>query len=132
MAIASSPKPRQSVHHKRRTGQHQKRSQQFHKTYWPYLPIGLVIALGIFFNHSISTGVLSYATDTSPNGLLTCTNTERTGAGVGGVALDGQLAQAAQAKADDMAARNYWSHNTPDGKEPWVFVKNAGYNYQAV
>jgi hypothetical protein len=92
----------------------------------------LVIALGIFFNHSISTGVLSYATDTSPNGLLTCTNTERTGAGIGGVALDSQLSQAAQAKADDMAARNYWSHNTPDGKEPWVFVKNAGYNYQAV
>jgi hypothetical protein len=29
-----------------------------------------------------------------------------------------------------MATRDYWSHNTPDGQEPWVFFVNAGYDYK--
>jgi hypothetical protein len=29
-----------------------------------------------------------------------------------------------------MAARDYWSHNTPDGQTPWSFITAAGYNYQ--
>jgi hypothetical protein len=28
-----------------------------------------------------------------------------------------------------MIARNYWSHNTPDGTEPWWFFTQAGYSY---
>jgi hypothetical protein len=28
-----------------------------------------------------------------------------------------------------MIARNYWSHTTPDGQEPWVFIDNSGYDY---
>jgi hypothetical protein len=30
-----------------------------------------------------------------------------------------------------MAQRNYWSHVTPDGKQPWTFVETSGYHYQA-
>jgi hypothetical protein len=29
-----------------------------------------------------------------------------------------------------MAARDYWSHNTPDGKTPWAFITKTGYHYQ--
>jgi len=132
MAIATKQKPRTSPVHKKRVGTHQKRSQRFNKTYWPYLPIALVIAVGIFFNHSLSGGVLSYATNTSPDGLLASTNVERVSNGAGAITINQQLTSAAQAKADDMAARNYWSHNTPDGQEPWVFVRSSGYTYQAV
>jgi len=39
-----------------------------------------------------------------------------------------RLDSAAQAKANDMAARSYWSHNTPDGQTPWTFMTAAGYN----
>src|SRR6185369_9999820 len=45
--------------------------------------------------------------------------------------LNDQLAAAAQAKANDMARRGYWSHVTPDGKQPWSFVEASGYQYEA-
>ena len=33
-------------------------------------------------------------------------------------------------KADDMIARDYWSHDAPDGTKPWVFFQKVGYGYQ--
>lgn len=75
--------------------------------------------------------VLSYATNTSPAGLLSATNAQRTAGGVGSLKANSKLASAAQAKAADMVARDYWAHVTPDGKQPWVFITNAGYQYLA-
>lgn len=132
MAIATKSKPRQTVHHRKRTGEHQKRGRTFHDTYWPYLPLVAVVALGLFVNTLLGGGVLSYATNTSVDGLLASTNTQRASDGDGQLSINSQLMNAAQAKANDMASRNYWSHNTPDGQEPWVFVRDAGYQYQAV
>lgn len=62
--------------------------------------------------------------------LLTDTNAARADNGVAALQLNGKLDAAAQAKANDMAARNYWSHYTPDGNPPWVFVTDQGYSYQ--
>ncbi len=39
------------------------------------------------------------------------------------------LAQAAQSKANDMLAKQYFAHNTPSGETPWTFIKAAGYSY---
>jgi hypothetical protein len=39
------------------------------------------------------------------------------------------LDAAAQAKAEDMAAKGYFSHVGPTGEEPWVWIKRAGYDY---
>ncbi len=39
------------------------------------------------------------------------------------------LNAAAQAKAEDMAARGYFSHVGPTGEEPWVWIERAGYEY---
>ncbi len=39
------------------------------------------------------------------------------------------LDAAAQAKAEDMAARGYFAHVGPDGEEPWVWIERAGYEY---
>lgn len=77
----------------------------------------------------IDRAVLAYATEMSVTQLLNATNNQRTQNGVGALTLNSQLNSAAQAKANDMVARNYWSHNTPDGQEPWVFFDNAGYKY---
>lgn len=74
--------------------------------------------------------VLSYATEMSQSGLLGATNSQRAANGVGALALNSLLNQAAQAKANDMVARNYWSHNTPDGNPPWVFIDATGYSYK--
>lgn len=112
----------------------------FKKVYWPYIPVILIIAALLSFG--TQTGafasmlrhpggrVLSYATSMSIGGLLADTNTARAQNGFGGLNLNGSLNAAAQAKANDMAARNYWSHNTPEGNPPWVFVSAQGYSYQ--
>lgn len=73
--------------------------------------------------------VLAFATNVSPAGLLTATNTQRANNGVASLSANSLLASAAQAKAQDMVARNYWAHVTPDGKQPWWFITNAGYSY---
>jgi hypothetical protein len=65
----------------------------------------------------------------SQSGLLVGTNAQRNANGLGSLAINSKLNQAAQAKANDMVARNYWAHNTPDGQAPWVFFQNAGYDY---
>jgi len=107
------------------------------KVYWPYLPLialvvtGLVGGVGLRPNRiTPSRSVLAFATEMSHSALLASTNTERIGQNLGALTMNSRLNQAAQAKANDMAARNYWSHNTPDGQEPWVFFEGAGYVYQ--
>jgi len=39
------------------------------------------------------------------------------------------LDEAAQMKAEDMASKGYFSHNTPDGKTPWYWLDQVGYDY---
>lgn len=113
--------------------------RSFEKVYWPYLPLVAVIALTLTFSglgaKSISGAggnVLAYATSMSASGLLSSTNQQRSANGAPALTLNSKLNSAAQAKANDMASRNYWSHNTPEGNPPWVFVDAQGYNYQKI
>jgi uncharacterized protein YkwD len=133
MVLVAKKKRSPSIHLKRRHGQHHAVDDRYHKAYWPYLPMAIVVSIGIFANAfwgTIQHGVLSYATNTSISGLLQETNEERVSVGLANLGLNTRLNQAAQAKANDMASRDYWSHNTPDGNPPWVFFANAGYQYQ--
>jgi hypothetical protein len=66
----------------------------------------------------------------SIQGLLGSTNAARAANGVASLTLNTKLDASAQAKANDMAAKDYWSHNTPDGSPPWVFIDAQGYSYQ--
>lgn len=133
MAIAVKQKPKNTTTHKRRHGTHQKRSNRFTKTYWPYLPLLLIVGVGLVINAAMAnkTAVLGYATSMTANGLLADTNVQRQENKLAALTLNPSLSQAAQAKANDMISRNYWSHTTPDGKEPWVFIDQTGYQYQA-
>jgi len=104
------------------------------KVYWPYLPLIALLLGAAFLNiwqplQTNKTATLAYATEMSRSGLLTATNTQRANNGIAALTLNTQLNAAAQAKANDMVARNYWSHNTPDGQEPWVFIDAQGYTY---
>lgn len=120
-----------AAHEKKRHGRHHKSSKHYAKTYWPYLPMLLVVAFGFVLNSfwNGGSGVLSYATAVDQTSLLQETNIQRSQNSRGALALNGSLQQAAQDKANDMAARNYWSHATPEGKQPWQFIAAAGYGY---
>ncbi len=121
---------KRTTQQKKRQGHHQRRSKKFHKTYLPYLPLVVAILLSILLSGARpGHGILAYATNTSINGLLLATNSQRANNGRNALTLNSQLSSAAQSKANDMVARDYWSHSTPDGQEPWVFIDTAGYQY---
>jgi uncharacterized protein YkwD len=104
------------------------------KIYWPYLPLIALLLGAAFLNiwqplQSNKPATLAYATEMSRSNLLSSTNTQRVNNGSSPLTINSQLNAAAQAKANDMVARNYWSHNTPDGQEPWIFFDAQGYAY---
>ncbi|MFT4532463.1 MAG: hypothetical protein ACI9T8_000486 [Candidatus Saccharimonadales bacterium] len=110
-------------------------SKDHAKIYWPYLPLLLVLIGGLFLNvwqpiqGQSSQATLAYATGVSTSGLLSSTNSQRASNGAGALAINSKLNAAAQAKANDMQARDYWAHKTPDGEDPWVFVDAQGYDF---
>ena len=124
---------RVSAHDRKRIGQHHTQNHHYIKSYWPYLPVLAVLGLGLVFNTLIGrqNHVLGYATGISSSALLAQSNGERTSQNESALQLNAELTAAAQAKADDMAARDYWSHVSPDGKQPWNFIQKTGYQYQA-
>jgi uncharacterized protein YkwD len=133
MTLTTQKPKRSTSSQRKRTGQHHKQGPHYIKAYWPYLPIIAVLLLGIFVNSwlgHVNQSVLGYSTDISVQSLLDSTNEQRGNNGLGGLGINGQLDQAAQSKANDMSARDYWSHNTPDGQTPWSFITATGYSYQ--
>lgn len=70
-----------------------------------------------------------FAASVLKSAVINLTNAERADAGLVALTSNPQLTLAAQAKAEDMAARGYFSHEGPDGKEPWQWVAEAGYDY---
>lgn len=111
-----------------------KHPHHYAKVYWPYLPLVLLIGLGIWLGHPLversQRGVLAYSTNVTTANLLIDSNQVRTKNGQSQLHLNEQLNAAAQAKAQDMVDQDYWSHITPDRRTPWTFIDAAGYNYQ--
>ncbi len=64
--------------------------------------------------------------------VLALVNTERTAAGCGPVRRDGRLESAASAHSADMAANDYFSHDSQDGRSFGDRVRAAGYAGGAV
>jgi hypothetical protein len=65
----------------------------------------------------------------TPSSVFELTNQSRAQNQVGQLTYSKLLEQVAQAKANDMLARQYFAHNTPDGKTPWYFFDLGGYKY---
>ncbi|MGC0416770.1 CAP domain-containing protein [Embleya sp. AB8] len=61
--------------------------------------------------------------------VLAAVNDERASAGCAPVRSDPKLIALARAHSADMAARDYFDHNTPDGLTPWDRAAQAGVNY---
>ena len=62
--------------------------------------------------------------------IILLTNAERAQNKVAALKESPLLDRSAQAKADDMAERGYFAHKDPQGREPWVWIQEAGYDYQ--
>lgn len=129
MAIAT--KPKRTTHHKKRAGNHRAQNKSYLKTYWPYIPMLMIVSAGILLNSLWSSGaVLGSTSNLSPSYLLEKTNENRTSVSKTALSLDSQLNAAAQSKAEDMVNKDYWAHDSPDGKTPWTFITASGYPYK--
>lgn len=126
MAYKQKPKP---LSKPRELAKHE------HRHYWPYLPaiiLTIGMAAALFLSTIRASHVLGSSAGITPDGLLSSTNSARTDQGTPSLRTNARLAQAAQDKANDMVKRDYWSHNTPEGRSPWSFVDKRGYAYRAV
>ncbi|MFD6229124.1 sigma-70 family RNA polymerase sigma factor [Streptomyces sp. NPDC060232] len=61
--------------------------------------------------------------------VVALVNTERAAAGCGPLREDQQLRAAAQGHSDDMAARHFFDHTNPDGKDPGQRTTASGYRW---
>jgi uncharacterized protein YkwD len=61
--------------------------------------------------------------------IINLTNQSRQEASVATLKENPLLTLAAQRKAKDMLARDYFAHTTPDGKRFWTWIDGASYNY---
>ena len=95
-----------------------------------YLVFALVLTVGITHLQNTSGSILGYATDISTSKLLELTNVERAQNNLPALTRNEKLEKAAQAKAQDMFEKNYWSHYGPSGETPWEFILASGYQYE--
>jgi hypothetical protein len=135
MTLTKQQRRRDTANRRKVYGDHHRKTEKHYaKAYWPYLPVFAVLGLGLLANvfiHRHDHNVLGYATNVSSNVLLAETNAARTSNHQDALEINPALTSAAQAKANDMAKRNYWSHMTPDGKQPWSFIDSTNYQYEA-
>jgi hypothetical protein len=103
----------------------------------PYLlrPRGALVALlmivglfGVFALHAYVIRTNYFAAVIS-SVIVDLTNVDRTTRGLQPLTVNPILQKAAQLKANDMAAKGYFSHVSPDGISPWYWFGEAEYTF---
>jgi len=61
--------------------------------------------------------------------IVNLTNVNRLNSSLSQLKINPLLSQAAQLKANDMAQKGYFSHNSPENITPWDWFKKVGYDY---
>lgn len=91
----------------------------------------LALIVGLFIIAGVIISITDKACAISPQEIVALTNVHRVLNQATPLQPDPLLTKAAQAKANDMAAKQYFSHVTPTGLYPWSFIKDQGYHYQS-
>lgn len=95
------------------------------------IAIGFYQLVGLLSTvHPAKGNILGYASNITVAQVVESTNSQRLASGLGTLSYNTLLAQAAIAKAQNMFSEGYWAHTSPSGKEPWDFIKSAGYVYK--
>lgn len=94
------------------------------------ISILFVFVFVLSFFPSIRANVLDSLSAIYGSVLVNLTNKDRVSRNIAELKINQLLENAAQMKANDMAEKGYFAHNTPDGKTPWYWLEKAGYEYQ--
>ena len=94
---------------------------------------GLFTLIIVVFTLAVGNGVIVTRTDFTalvlPKVLVDFANENRVPLKLKTLAISPVLEKAAQMKADNMASKGYFAHNTPDGHSPWYWFEKAGYDF---
>ena len=104
-------------------------SEKYLRTQKPKIARYLVVVLALFFTTLHSPKTLTAQPNLDPESLLAVLNQDRLKYGLEPLEADSTLQTAAMAKAQDILNRSYFAHISPDGTEPWDFIKDAGFKY---
>ncbi len=88
--------------------------------------VGIKILSIVSFEKFLGADIFKEITQTD---LYVLTNQARQDNGVAILSPNAKLELAAQTKLNDMFQNNYFSHVSPSGVTPWVWIGNANYNY---
>jgi uncharacterized protein YkwD len=94
-----------------------------------YILLFGVLQLSFKYLAVAEPGVLGIASNVNQQKLIELTNAERQKLGLSTLTENNSLNLAAAAKAANMFEENYWAHYSPTGKDPWGFMKTAGYKF---
>lgn len=89
----------------------------------------LMVELGFFAQSLMVFKKGSYLAAVLPAVLASMTNDQRVNNNAPTLSENSLLDKAAQLKAEDMAKRGYFAHNTPEGYLPWYWLDKVGYKY---
>ena len=72
------------------------------------------------------------ASTSTADTLVAAMNRERAARGLGPLRLNTTLSKAAADRIDDMFAKRYFAHVSPDGIEPFLWATKRGYRYRLI
>ncbi|MEI6228635.1 MAG: CAP domain-containing protein [Candidatus Saccharibacteria bacterium] len=101
------------------------------RTYGIAILMALVVGSQLGYSVVKTGSVLGTHVNIDAKSLLDQTNAERQKAAEPALKLNDELSRAAELKAKDMFANQYWAHNSPSGAQPWKWFGDVGYNYNS-
>lgn len=100
---------------------------------WRALGVFLFIIVAVEVFYLVPTLVLyrneQFLASVVSGSLVDLANADRAAKRMTPLKQNKLLAKAAQLKAEDMARRGYFSHQSPEGKDPWIWLEKVGYNF---
>jgi len=100
-----------------------------HQSVLIFLLLIVVVELGFLVQVFIVFDKTKFLASILPGVLTILTNEERAKNDVPPLVPNELLARAAQLKAEDMAAKGYFAHTSPEGITPWYWFNQVGYKY---
>lgn len=112
---------------------HPETHKKAHLLHWHYLVIYILlfVLLKLSFNlvDFYKPGILGVNSNITVSEIVDGTNQQRAKLGLPPLTLNANLSKAAELKAANMYAENYWAHFSPSGKDPWGFILGSGYKF---
>ena len=71
----------------------------------------------------------AFASDITRSSVIEEMNVRRVAFGLPALREDSRLDEAADDRVNDMEDQGYWAHISPDGREPFVWMRPHGYEY---